>query len=253
MDGEDAEATLHAVLSFLDECELAEAAELLEEQEDASQQLQGDGAPAKPKKRRRPSTRPRGYKSNRTRDERRFELMRLRQNVVSLEKELEQLRTQESSRRQQAEPKSGGSSSSSHSSSAQSPSSSAPDPTLFLWEDIALGQMNQRKRAELENARLKNSLEQQIKVAKALQKLIYRRATWEVRQSLLHFVLVALMADTPWLVGGAQGPSQTQLHRFRSAKQRDQVPGPHRGCRARAGQRGRHHAGHRPTRAAEAV
>lgn len=159
------------MLSFLDECELEEAAELLK---DPPQQ---DGAPAKPKKRRRPSTRPRGYKSNRTRDERRFELMRLRQNVISLEKGLEELRTQERTRKHVTEPKSDSS------SSALAPASD-PDPTLFLWEDIALGQMNQRKRAELENARLKNSLEQQIKVAKALQKLIYRRAAWEVRQSL---------------------------------------------------------------------
>lgn len=51
----------------------------------------------------------------------------------------------------------------------------------FGWEAIAARQFGERHRAELENVRLKKMLEAQIKVAKDLEKVLKRRSNAQVR------------------------------------------------------------------------
>lgn len=153
---EDPDVTLDALLSFLDE-ECEETASV-----DAHNLVQGTT--------RRAAKRPRGFKPNRARDARRFELIHLRETVRSLESELEDLHARE--RDQQI-------------STQHRPSdtcrSAASVPVLSAWEGIASRQLEQRQRAELENIRLKDFLAQQIKLSRALQKLIHKRTAWKVR------------------------------------------------------------------------
>lgn len=199
----EAEATLQAVLSFLDECELDQAVDLVGQQQqvDALVATQGE----RPSQKRCAPKRPRGYKANRARDERRFELIHLRETVSSLEKELDDLFSQ--ARKRQSAPK--------------PPRSDEPSSALLvtssiecafsMWEGIASRQLDQRQRAEMENIRLKNFLEQQIKVAKTLQRLIHRRAAWEVRPcggSVPMLVLTKLFRRYSRAIGGRESPGR---------------------------------------------
>lgn len=161
-ESEDTDATLDALLSFLDECEPEEAADV-----DAQVPVQDTM--------RRASKRSRGFKPNRARDARRFELIHLRETVRSLESELEDLQARECSRQISA-----GSTHRTSDTSRSSASVPALVSVLSAWEGIASRQLEERQRAELENIRLKDFLAQQVKVAKALQKLIHKRTAWEV-------------------------------------------------------------------------
>lgn len=160
-DDAEADATLDVVLSFLDECEREEAEQAQQHQEAGDSLVQ--------RKKRRPPKRAPGYKPNRARDERRFELIHLRETVCSLEKELEGLRTQERSGRQQLAIEPG----------SKSDIVPSLENALSMWHGIASRQLEERQRAEQENVRLKDFLQQQIQVATALQKLIHKRRTWE--------------------------------------------------------------------------
>jgi hypothetical protein len=51
-----------------------------------------------------------------------------------------------------------------------------------MWEDLAMRQYQQRQRAEVDNLKLKSSLEDQLKVAKSLQRML-KRSNCDVRLS----------------------------------------------------------------------
>lgn len=135
---DEGQATLDVVLSFLDECE---------QEEQAQQQQQQTGvssAQSVERKKRRPPKRAPGYKPNRARDERRFELIHLRESVRHLEKELEGLRSQNLSRQLALEPR----------------RESDLECAFSMWQGVASRQLKERLRAESENVRLKDFLDQ---------------------------------------------------------------------------------------------
>lgn len=193
-DEAEASATLDVVLSFLDECE----------REEEAKQQQKKELSATQRKKRRPPKRAPGYKPNRARDERRFELIHLRETMCSLEKKLEGLRTQERSRQQLT-----------HEPGEDSQRlASSLECAFSMWQGVASRQREERQRAELENIRLKDFLKQQIQVATALQKLIHRRTTWEESAVLAWSLSVILMnllrAPQAILKGSRRSQTQTR-------------------------------------------
>lgn len=168
---------------------------------------------------KRPSKKkPAGYNSNRARDERKEELIYLRKTVVEMETRLSKLQQRsltttlpashtvgETTERAAFSPASSYSSrTSSNSSSGQEVEgndvamvtaaeaqsrAAAQQLSNSVWEDIATRQFKERRRAELENIRLKLILEGQIKMAKALEKILKKRTSLRVRLGRLgHYV-----------------------------------------------------------------
>ncbi|TMW60438.1 hypothetical protein Poli38472_000480 [Pythium oligandrum] len=97
---------------------------------------------------------------NKARDEQRQELLGLRKSVAQLEQELELLRVR-------VDPVTHNSGSSGH---------SRVSALSRVWEDIAARQRRERRRAEEENIQLKVVLDDQIKFARSLEKLIMKRS-----------------------------------------------------------------------------
>lgn len=140
---------------------------------------------------------PAGYNSNRARDERKEELIYLRKTVLEMEERLSKLKKNTgdaggaSSSAPPFSPNSSSSSTASSSGSsegetvamttAQAQARSAAQLSNSVWEDIATRQYKERRRAELENIRLKLILEGQIKMAKSLEKILKKRTSLRVR------------------------------------------------------------------------
>ncbi|TMW60472.1 hypothetical protein Poli38472_000514 [Pythium oligandrum] len=113
--------------------------------------------------------RPANYNSNKAREERRQELQYLRKKAAQLEEELETLQHKQR-----------------YTGSSLSPSSSflmngneldLPRASANVWQEIAARQLEERRRSEQENIQLKVVLENQIKVAKSLERLLHKRTT----------------------------------------------------------------------------
>lgn len=128
---------------------------------------EGDGSSnvskSKPARRKRPS----GFDPNRARAERKVELAHLRQQVQELEGKLAGLN---------------GSSTAAVSLCA-SGTNRGDDSGPAVWEAIAVRQRTQRQESERESIRLRFVLEEQLKVARSLEKLLKKRMPSEVRCS----------------------------------------------------------------------
>jgi hypothetical protein len=86
------------------------------------------------------------------------------------------------------------------------------EPLAFAWEEVAARQYAQRRRAEFENAKLKIVLEEQIRVAKNLERVLKKRTTATVRSPF--FPIACFFLLTEWL--GSVAPrlarAQAQAH-----------------------------------------
>lgn len=118
-----------------------------------------------------------GYNSNKARDQRKEELLYLRKKVDQMESYLRKLR--ETAARNDG-------AGTTKTLARRMPSTT--DASAFkvaevgpVWEDIAARQYKERRRAEMENIRLKLVLEGQIKVAKTLEKVLNKRYNDRVR------------------------------------------------------------------------
>ncbi|KAG2783858.1 hypothetical protein PC129_g5829 [Phytophthora cactorum] len=98
---------------------------------------------------------------NKARDERRFVLIQLRDEVEKLEFTLKQLRNMRNKQQNAIE----------HSS--QDPGKYNEVPAV--WQEICARQLRQRLSAERENVRLKQELEREKQLVKSVQKLLYKR------------------------------------------------------------------------------
>lgn len=164
-------------------------------------------AGTKPNKSRK---RPMGFNSNHARDERRKELIYLRQKVAELEAQLGQLQRLGSNEavsssnllllppsQQNALQQLSINTWSQHSSSNRAAIAAAagatseppaPAPSLralskesVVWKELATRQHAEREKAEMENIRLKLILEEQIKIAKNLHTMLTKKTTAKVR------------------------------------------------------------------------
>ncbi|KAL4147504.1 hypothetical protein PRNP1_011260 [Phytophthora ramorum] len=111
--------------------------------------------PLKTKKRRKKQS-----NSNKARDERRFEVIRLRREVEDLDltlKQLEDIRNQ-----------SGG-----HVYSIQKESDASGVPAV--WQEICGRQLSRRLKAERENMELKKRHEEEMRVVKSIEKMLFKR------------------------------------------------------------------------------
>lgn len=127
-----------------------------------------------------------GYNSNRARDERKEELIYLRKTVQDMETCLVQLKAAKAR---------GLSSSACNTPASSLPSGlregvvsvRAPVPSYGLpvsssvWQDMAVRQGVERRKAEQENVRLHVLLEAQIKMAKSLEKMLQKQTNARVR------------------------------------------------------------------------
>lgn len=96
------------------------------------------------------------------------ELQYLREQVQELERQLETMRP----------------SASESPLPSASTSTSALDSSTALWERIAERQLSAKHRAEVENQRLRDALESQLKIAQSLSKLLRKRPNLPVRASI---------------------------------------------------------------------
>lgn len=131
------------------------------------------------------------FNPNRAREERKKELVYLRNKVVEMEQQLEELKQDDGTR---------SSSTSSVKSTVRLLESRASQMVgtgltrggrmrithrpQFVWEEIACRQFTERHKAELENVKLKMMLEGQIKVAKSLESVLKKRSTTQVSKSV---------------------------------------------------------------------
>lgn len=117
-----------------------------------------------------------GFHPNRSREKRKEEIVYLRAKVHDMEVQLTQLQQNETTdslhiQRLAVQPP----------AIATGEVSSGSSVSASMWEQIAVRQSSERRKAELENVRLKFILEGQIKVAKGLEKLLSKRNNPEVR------------------------------------------------------------------------
>lgn len=188
---------LAAALSFVDEallqpltCESEGTTDVLDVQNaivlstatascDASAEDAGSSANdsnSKTTRRKRPS----GFDPNRARAERKVELVHLRQQVQEMEAKLAELN--------------GATSDGAHAVTLRAVSASrVSDSAPAVWEAIAFRQRTQRQESEKENIRLRFVLEEQLKVARGLEKLLKKRMSSEVRSTLKHISVSLLM------------------------------------------------------------
>ncbi|KUF97663.1 hypothetical protein AM588_10006918 [Phytophthora nicotianae] len=103
---------------------------------------------------------PLSYNPNKARDERKLELIYLRQKVVDMELELQKLQEIKGASRANAE---------------------VCDPRV--WEKMCARQLQRRVKAERENARLKMVLEGQIKIAKSMEQILKKRKVLRAMES----------------------------------------------------------------------
>lgn len=178
------------------------------------------------------------YNPNRARDERRQELIYLRQKVREMEEQLAEVKASQP-----------GGGSAAHRLGQKRPLPATAEPThdrstivrsactgnvkggagnntdatqYFVpkvWEDMCARQLEQRVKAERENIRLKLILEGQIKIAKSMEKLLKKRETLRVRalrsvgpldavrRSQLMVVCCLFAPTRPWRHAAASGRS----------------------------------------------
>lgn len=151
--------------------------------------------PSQPRKKPPMRPKPGGFNPNRARDDRKKELVYLRNKVREMETQLEELKQMESNAPGSARGSSAMADNPtttrvriSRSENRLAVSRSArvrrARPTKFVWEEIASRQYAERHKAELENIRLKMVLEGQIKVAKDLETLLTKRSNAQVSKRL---------------------------------------------------------------------
>ncbi|KAJ0394569.1 hypothetical protein P43SY_004725 [Pythium insidiosum] len=109
---------------------------------------------------------------NRSRDRRRAEITYLREKVKELESRLSTMRRRAEQRETEAQ---------TCDASPETAQCEASTTSLApVWEEIALRQNELRRRAEEDNMKLKDMLEEQIRVAKSLERLIRKRSNVEL-------------------------------------------------------------------------
>ncbi|POM59652.1 hypothetical protein PHPALM_31580 [Phytophthora palmivora] len=101
--------------------------------------------------------------SNRARDERRYEVVQLRREAEDLELTLQQLKTIRSQRERDMENRS--------TESTEEDANGIP----AVWQDICTRQLDRRLKAEKENARLKKQWEEEKRVAKSIEKMLFKK------------------------------------------------------------------------------
>ncbi|KAJ0407505.1 hypothetical protein ATCC90586_008980 [Pythium insidiosum] len=112
---------------------------------------------------------------NRSRDRRRAEITYLREKVKELESRLSTMRRRAEQRETEAQ---------TCEASPETAQCEASTTSLApVWEEIALRQNELRRRAEEDNMKLKDMLEEQIRVAKSLERLIRKRSNVEKIES----------------------------------------------------------------------
>ncbi|KAG6622930.1 M96 mating-specific protein family [Phytophthora cinnamomi] len=128
----------------------------------ATSSVNGSAAtPNSQPKRTKRNTRPkRNYDPNKARSKKLCELRRLRAEVDDLELKLQQLQTNRSAVSCPLEHENG------HPSNVELPK---------VWQDICARQLERRLKVELENSRLRDKCRAQIKLAKSVEKLLFRR------------------------------------------------------------------------------
>ncbi|CAH0476981.1 unnamed protein product [Peronospora belbahrii] len=155
------------------------------------------------------------HNSNRARDERKEELIYLRKTVQTMEARLRTL--QLSQRRDltvtkaasKGEGKTSNEGAFAHASSLEEQAVTNLSEMLSaedmkedaamgpVWTDIAARQYQERRRVELENIRLKLILEGQIKMAKSLEKMLTKRTSLRVMESIQGKYLTSLQHRQP--------------------------------------------------------
>lgn len=110
-----------------------------------------------------------GYNSNKARDERKEELLYLRKKVEQMQTYLTKLRASTAATAR------GGDALVARRPRVDGLSARAVAEIGPVWEDVAARQYKERRRAEMENIRLKLVLESQIKMAKSLEKILNKR------------------------------------------------------------------------------
>ncbi|KAG6615051.1 M96 mating-specific protein family [Phytophthora cinnamomi] len=126
-------------------------------------------APNSRSKRTKRSTRPkRNYDPNRARSKKLQELRRLRAEVDDLELKLQQLQTNHSAVSSPLEHENG------HPSNVE---------LRKVWQDICARQLERRLKVELENSRLRDKCRAQFKLAKSVEKLLFRRLSLQNSES----------------------------------------------------------------------
>jgi hypothetical protein len=68
----------------------------------------------------------------------------------------------------------------SHGDETSDGTAGSEEPLAFVWQELASRQYEQRQRAEVENVKLRTMLEEQIRVAKNLERVLKKRTTAEV-------------------------------------------------------------------------
>ncbi|KAF4142036.1 hypothetical protein GN958_ATG08736 [Phytophthora infestans] len=124
----------------------------------ASQDEQSATKPVKPKRKRKKQ-----LNSNRARDERRYEVVRLRREAEDLELTLQQLKEIRSQQE--------------HSTDTQHSRYEEEDTGEFpaVWQDICARQLNRRLKAEQENAKLKRRWDEDKRVVKSIENMLFKR------------------------------------------------------------------------------
>ncbi|KAF1776719.1 hypothetical protein GQ600_16408 [Phytophthora cactorum] len=124
----------------------------------STQDVQSSERQAKPKKKKRKQ-----LNSNKARDERRFEVVRLRREAEDLELTLQQLKAIRSQQR--------------HDVDSQRDGYDEEDTSGFpaVWQEICARQLDRRLRAEQENAKLKKRWEEEKRVVKSIEKMLFKR------------------------------------------------------------------------------
>ncbi|ETP38649.1 hypothetical protein F442_13785 [Phytophthora nicotianae P10297] len=112
----------------------------------------------KPKRKRKKQ-----LNSNRARDERRYEVVRLRREVEDMELTLQQLKEIRSQQE--------------HSGSTRDSQCEEEDASGIpaVWQDICTRQLNRRLKAEQENAKLKKRWEEEKRVVKSIENMLFKR------------------------------------------------------------------------------
>ncbi|EGZ08576.1 hypothetical protein PHYSODRAFT_361954 [Phytophthora sojae] len=127
---------------------------------------------------------PLSYNPNKARDERKLELLYLRQKVADMELELQKLQEIKGSK-VGASPSVGekAAAPSPSSATALAPSHCTTDGVPRVWEKMCARQLERRVKAERENARLKMVLEGQIKIAKSMEQILRKRTVLRAMES----------------------------------------------------------------------
>ncbi|KAL3672753.1 hypothetical protein V7S43_002045 [Phytophthora oleae] len=102
--------------------------------------------------------------SNKARDERRFEVVRLRREAEDLQLTLQQLKTIRSEQALNTEGASG-----------QGTEEEGTSEIPAVWQDICARQLNRRLKAERENAKLKKQWDEEKRVVKSIEKMLFKR------------------------------------------------------------------------------